>query len=88
MPHPVFQPDLLAGKVAIITGGGTGIGIAIARTLGQMGATLVIASRKASNIEPAAKGLSEELGREVLGMTCDIRDREGVRAFVAEVIER
>lgn len=88
MSRPTFQPDLLEGRVAVVTGGGTGIGIAIARTLGQMGATLVICSRKASNIEPAAEGLSEELGREVMGLTCDIRDREGVRAFVAEVIER
>jgi len=88
MPPSIFQPDLLENKVAIVTGGGTGIGIAIARALGHMGATVVIASRKAKNIEPAAAGLSEELGREVIGLTCDIRDRERVRAFVGEVLER
>lgn len=88
MSPSIFQPDLLTGKVAIVTGGGTGIGVAIARTLLHMGATVVLASRKPSNIEPAAEGLSAEFGREVHAIPCDIRDRERVRAFVGEVIER
>ncbi|MFN7146903.1 MAG: SDR family NAD(P)-dependent oxidoreductase, partial [Myxococcota bacterium] len=63
----LFRPNLLAGQVALVTGGGTGIGAAIARELGSLGADVVIASRKASNIEPAAAGLSRELGRPVTG---------------------
>ena len=74
----LFREDVLKGRVALITGGGTGIGAAIARELGRQGATIVIASRKASNIDPAAAGLSEELGRPVQGVICDIRDRESV----------
>jgi NAD(P)-dependent dehydrogenase (short-subunit alcohol dehydrogenase family) len=88
MSSRIFRSDLLDGRVALVTGGGTGIGIAIARELAQLGATIVIASRKARNIEPAAAGLSEELGREVLGLTCDIRDRESVAALYARIIER
>jgi len=84
----LFRPDLLAGKVVLITGGGTGIGAAIAREVGRCGAKVVIASRKASHIEPAAKGLSAELGTEVLGLTCDIRDRDSVAACIAAVIEQ
>ena len=78
----------LSGKVAIVTGGGTGIGAATARQLGRMGAEVVIASRKASNVEPAAAGLGAELGREVLGVVCDVRDRAAVDALVARVLER
>jgi len=76
----IFRSDLLQGQVCLVTGGGTGIGAAIARELGRLGAHVAIASRKASHIEPAAAGLSDELGREVLGLTCDIRDRDAVAA--------
>lgn len=84
----LFRPDLLAGQVALVTGGGTGIGAAIARELGALGADIVIASRKASNIEPAAGGLSKELGRPVTGLTVDIRDRDSVDAVVRTTMER
>lgn len=84
----LFRADVLAGQVALVTGGGTGIGAAIARELGSLGATVVIASRKASNIDPAAIGLSAELGRPVTGLVVDIRDRESVSRLVAETLER
>lgn len=84
----VLARGSLAGKVALVTGGGTGIGAATARQLGRMGAELVIASRKVANIEPAARGLGEELGREVLGVVCDVRDRAAVDALVASALER
>ena len=88
MSSRVFRDDLYAGKVAIVTGGGTGIGAATARELGKLGATVVIASRKAENVDPAVKGLTEELGRPVFGATCDIRDRVAVRTFIADVVAR
>ncbi|MCB9758922.1 MAG: SDR family oxidoreductase [Alphaproteobacteria bacterium] len=87
MPSSIFRPDLLAGQVALVTGGGTGIGAAIARELGELGATVVIASRRAENIEPAAAGLSELLGRTVYGALVDIRDRDRVNALIAEVLD-
>ncbi|MEC7946177.1 MAG: SDR family oxidoreductase [Myxococcota bacterium] len=82
----LFRDDVLSGKVALVTGGGTGIGVAIARELGRQGATVVIASRKAANIEPAAAGLSDELGADVHGLICDIRDRESVSHAVGETL--
>lgn len=84
----LFRDDLLAGQVALVTGGGTGIGAAIARELGSLGATVVIASRKASNIEPAAAGLAAQLGRPVTGLVADIRDRDSVARLVATTLER
>lgn len=81
-----FRDDVLTGQVALVTGGGTGIGLAIARALGQQGARVIIASRKLEKIQPAADGLSEELGSPVTGLQIDIRDRDRVAAAVAEVM--
>lgn len=86
---PLFQSDVLAGKTALITGGGSGIGAAIAMQLGRMGARVVIASRKAPRIAAAAKGIAEVLGlpeADVLGLTCDIRDRDSVSKVVADTL--
>jgi len=88
MNSAIFRDDLLQNQVFIVTGGGTGIGASIARELGRLGAKVVIASRKEPNILAAAAGLSEQIGREVTGMTCDIRDREQVSEFVAGVLEK
>ena len=88
MSSQIFRSDLLAGQVAIITGGGSGIGAFIAAELGRLGATLVIASRKKERIEAAAQKLSELLGAEVTGLVCDIRDRESTTGLTAAVLER
>lgn len=88
MSSRIFRDDLFAGQVALVTGGGTGIGAAIARELAELGATVVIASRRASHVEPAAKGLSEAVGRPVHGEVCDIRDRDAVRRLVDGVVAR
>jgi NAD(P)-dependent dehydrogenase (short-subunit alcohol dehydrogenase family) len=86
MSSQIFRDDLLAGKVALVTGGGTGIGAAITRELTRLGATVIIASRKPENIEPAAAGLTEELGRPVHGRILDIRDRDSVRALMSGIV--
>ena len=86
LSQALYRPDVLAGRVALVTGGGTGIGAAIARALGHMGATVAIASRKESHITPAAAGLSAELGRPVHGIVCDIRDRAAVSAAVERTL--
>ena len=88
MSSRIFRDDLLTGEVAVVTGGGTGIGAFIAWELGRLGAEVVIASRKASHITPAAAALSAELGREVMGCVCDIRDRDSTAALVAAVLEK
>jgi citronellol/citronellal dehydrogenase len=87
MPSRIFRDDLLAGQVALVTGGGTGIGAAIAREVGRLGATVVIASRKPEHIEKAAAGLSREIGRPVHGEILDIRDRAALDAGVRRVLE-
>ena len=68
----VFRDDLLTGKVALVTGGATGLGKEIARALGQHGAPLCIASRKQENLEAACHELQSE-GLDCMWVGCDIR---------------
>ena len=88
MHSQVFRDGILDGRVALVTGGGSGIGAAAARELARLGARVAIASRKTERIEAAAAGLSEELGQEVIGLTADIRDRDAVNDLVGGVVDQ
>ncbi|MDP6977762.1 MAG: SDR family oxidoreductase [Myxococcota bacterium] len=83
----VFREDLLASKVALVTGGATGIGREIARTLGRHGARVCIASRKQENLEGTTGELRAE-GIDAMWLACDIRDGEQVDRLIAGVRER
>jgi peroxisomal 2,4-dienoyl-CoA reductase len=74
----VFQPDLLAGKTAFVTGGGTGIGKEIARTLGAHGARLAIMSRRQPVLDAAVTELEND-GIGALAVPGDVRDPLAVR---------
>jgi NAD(P)-dependent dehydrogenase (short-subunit alcohol dehydrogenase family) len=67
----------LDGRVAIITGGGTGIGYAIADEYARLGAKLVLASRNPEHLEPAARELqAKHSGAQVLTFPMDVRNPE------------
>jgi NAD(P)-dependent dehydrogenase (short-subunit alcohol dehydrogenase family) len=77
----------LDGKVALITGAGQGIGLAIARAFASAGARLAITGRDAGKIEKAAQGLAA-LGAEVLTLPGDAADRAVAKASVEAVVKR
>jgi NAD(P)-dependent dehydrogenase (short-subunit alcohol dehydrogenase family) len=77
----------LSGKVAIVTGGGTGIGSGISRSLTEAGARVVIGQTHQQAAEQTVRELSLE-GAEVLFLPVDIRYREQVQAMVRGTIER
>lgn len=84
--NTVFKPGLFAGKAAIITGGGTGIGFRIASELAHLGATVVLASRKMENLKKAVKKI-EEAGGKAFAVECNIRDEESVKNCIAKSVE-
>ncbi|MGH9819926.1 MAG: SDR family NAD(P)-dependent oxidoreductase, partial [Pyrinomonadaceae bacterium] len=69
----VFANDILQGKVAFLTGGGTGITGGVARAFAEHGARIAIASRKEDNLIPM-KQLIEENGGECFAVAADVRD--------------
>ncbi len=80
----VFRDDLLKERTALVTGGATGIGKEIARTLGRHGARVCIASRKQENLEAATSELEGE-GIEVSWFACDIREGDQVDAMISGI---
>ena len=72
-----------SGKVAVITGGATGIGLALAQALAREGMDLVLASRDPAKLE-AAEAALEDSGRRVLTVACDVADRPQVYALAAQ----
>lgn len=84
---PVHDPFAVAGKSVIVTGGGTGIGAAIARVFSERGAQVLIASRNGEHLGPVAKAL-RDAGGSVDSITCDVRDPDQVEAMVDRAEER
>jgi NAD(P)-dependent dehydrogenase (short-subunit alcohol dehydrogenase family) len=76
----------LKGKVAIVTGGGTGIGKAIGLALADEGATVVVAARDLSRLEQAAKDI-ESRGGKAKAIQADISDHEQVKRMMTQVIK-
>jgi NAD(P)-dependent dehydrogenase (short-subunit alcohol dehydrogenase family) len=71
-------------KVAVITGGGSGIGLAMARIFAASGYAVVITGREAKRLEKAAKTISGDK-KQVTGISCDVRDPASVEKFFREV---
>lgn len=84
----IFKRDIYNGKVAFVTGGGTGICNEIVRALMEHGANAVILGRRADVIKQAATALSHETGRECLGLSCDVRDPKGLAEAVRETVNK
>ena len=82
----IFRPGLFDGQVAIVTGGGSGIGLAIARSLAELGAKVAIAGRDVDKLARAKADL-ESRGATVHAAPCDIRDVEQIAAYVKSVRE-
>jgi len=82
----VFAPDLFKGRVALVSGGGSGLGKAIAVLFARLGGTLAICGRDGEKLDRAAV-LLRGLGAEVSCHAMTIRDPDAVAALIAAVIE-
>jgi 2,4-dienoyl-CoA reductase [(3E)-enoyl-CoA-producing], peroxisomal len=85
MITPVFTPDLLKGRVALITGGGTGICRGIALAFAAHGCDVAITSRKQEHLDPTAAEL-RALGVRAVAKAADVRDPAAVEAAVNAVV--
>ena len=83
----IFKEDLFNGKVALITGGGTGIGLRTARELAQLGAKVILASRKEETLLASAEKIRKEGGRAI-PIVCNIREEESVKNCVQQALEK
>ncbi|MDJ0836678.1 MAG: SDR family oxidoreductase [Acidobacteriota bacterium] len=86
MVATIFNASLFEGKTALVTGGGTGIGLRTARELAQLGATVVLASRKREKLDKAVETIEGE-GGKAFAVVCNIREEESVREAVAAAVE-
>jgi citronellol/citronellal dehydrogenase len=84
----IFAPALLRGRVALVTGGGTGLGRATALELARCGASVTIAGRRAEVLEQAAAEIGPAATGEIDTVVGDVREREGAELMVRSVLER
>uniref|UniRef100_S4RAE2 2,4-dienoyl CoA reductase 1, mitochondrial n=1 Tax=Petromyzon marinus TaxID=7757 RepID=S4RAE2_PETMA len=84
---PMLPPGTFAGKVAFVTGGGTGLGRGMVSMLSALGAQCVIASRKLDVLQQTAAEITAETGNKVHAVQCDVRDPASVKAAVDSAVE-
>jgi 3-oxoacyl-[acyl-carrier protein] reductase len=75
------------GRVAIVTGGGTGIGYATALQFAKLGAAVVVASRTVEELEASAARIREESGGKCLAVPTDVKDEEAVIRLVQRTVD-
>jgi NAD(P)-dependent dehydrogenase (short-subunit alcohol dehydrogenase family) len=80
----MLKPGSLKNKTIIITGGGTGLGRSMGKYFLELGANLVITSRKLDVIQKAAEELMAETGGKVLAVPCDVRKYEEIENVIRE----
>lgn len=83
----IFRNDALKGKVALVTGGASGIGYGISHRLAMAGADVVIASRRLDLCEQVAKELTDKYGVRAMGLSLNVRDSEQVNAAMDHAAE-
>src|SRR5919202_6153511 len=85
MPSQIFQPGLLDGQVAVVSGGGSGLGRAAALELASLGARVAVCGRRQEPLDETVALAQEGL---VEAHPCDIREEEQVEALVEAVLDR
>jgi NAD(P)-dependent dehydrogenase (short-subunit alcohol dehydrogenase family) len=84
-PELMFRKDLLAKKRILITGGGTGLGKAMARRFLELGAAVYICGRRKEVLEQTAAELSTATNGPVHAISCDVRDLEAVESMIDSI---
>jgi peroxisomal 2,4-dienoyl-CoA reductase len=85
MNNKIFIDGILKGRVAFVTGGGTGITGGVARAFAEAGASVALVSRKLEHLEPAAAAINEQ-GGKAFAVAADVRNPEEVEKAIAATI--
>jgi NAD(P)-dependent dehydrogenase (short-subunit alcohol dehydrogenase family) len=81
----MYDKELLKGKIAVVTGGGTGIGKAVATAMALHGADVALASRDGERLDAAAAEIRKATGRRAIGVSTDVSDAKAVAALFDKV---
>ncbi len=84
----MLKEDALKGKVALVTGGATGLGKSMAKYFLELGADVVIASRKQEVLDATSKELMDLHGGTVLGISCDVRNYDEVEKTLSIINDK
>lgn len=84
----MLKEGALKGKTFIVTGGGTGLGKSMGKYFLELGANLVITSRKMEVLEESAKVLEKETGGEVFPIACDVRDYASIETVIEKTVSQ
>lgn len=84
----MLKEGALKGKTILITGGGTGLGKSMSKYFLQLGANVVITSRKLEVLQKTADELMKETGGQVLAVKCDVRNYTEVENALAETVKK
>lgn len=86
--EPMLKDGALKGKTLVVTGGGTGLGRSMSKYFLQLGANVVITSRKLDVLQKTAAELEAETGGTVLPLTCDVRNDFEVEQVLKQTLEK
>ena len=86
MRQNIFADGVLEGRVAFVTGGGTGITGGVARAFAEAGASVALVSRKLEHLEPAAEAINRN-GGKAIAVVADVRQPAEVESAVAKTVE-
>jgi len=87
MSETIFADGVLKGRVAFVTGGGTGITGGVARAFAEAGASVALVSRKMDHLQPAADAINQD-GGKAIPIVADVRQPDAVEQAVAQTIEQ
>ena len=85
--EPMFKEQELKDKVIVVTGGGSGLGLAMSKYFMKLGAKVVISSRNLEKLQGAASEMEKETGGIVLPVKCDVRNYDEVEAMLDETLK-
>ncbi len=85
--QPMLKDNALKDNVVVVTGGGTGLGKSMAKYFSELGASVVIASRKLDVLKQTAQEIENETGNKVLPVKCDVTSYEQIENLLSETLK-